>query len=173
MRLEFENLTIRDATLGDAKLLTTWWNDGEIMKDVGFPYGLKTTIQKVKDEINSDVHLLILELDKTPIGEMNYKERDEQSVEIGIKICHMSLQNKGLGKKYICMLISTLFNDFGYKSVVLDTALNNTRAQHVYEQIGFRKLGIRENCWRDQVGELQSAVDYELTVNDFIDYRVL
>ena len=169
--LEFENLTIRDAAISDAELLTKWWNDGSIMIDVGFPYGLGKNVQKVKNEIERrEFNLLILELNKIPIGEMNYKKHDEQSAAIGIKICDSSLQNKGLGKKYLSLLISSLFNNYGYKKIVLDTALNNKRAQHVYEQIGFRKLGIRENCWRDQVGNLQSAVDYELTEYEFIDY---
>ena len=44
-----------------------------------------------------------------------------------------------------------------------DTNLKNTRAQHVYESLGARRLGIRENCWTDQLGQPQSAVDYELT----------
>lgn len=174
MRLEFENLIIRDVTIADAELLTKWWNDGEIMKEVGFPYGLNKTVQKVKAEIEkSAFHLLILELDKKPIGEMNYKECNEKTVAIGIKICYTSLQNRGLGKKYISMLISSLFHDHGYKKIVLDTALKNKRAQHVYEQIGFHRLGVRKNCWRDQMGELQSAVDYELTENEFIDFRVI
>ena len=171
MYLQFENLTIRDATIDDAELLTKWWNDGSIMVDVGFPYGLGKSIQKVKNEIEQkEFNLLILELNKIPIGEMNYKKYDEHSVSIGIKICDTSLQNKGLGKRYVSLLISSLFNHYGYKKIILDTALNNRRAQHVYEQLGFRKLGIRENCWRDQAGELQSTVDYELTENEFIDY---
>lgn len=171
MRLEYENLSIRDAVIEDASYLAEWWNDGSIMKEVGFPYGLGKTVEKVIDEIQRNEHyLLILELDKLPIGEMNFKKYDEQSVSIGIKICQTSLQNKGLGKKYISMLLKSLFHDYGYKRVILDTAFKNKRAQHVYEQLGFRRLGIRENCWRDQIGELQSAVDYALTEKEFIDY---
>ena len=72
----------------------------------------------MKDEIErKEFNLLILELDNKPIGEMNYKKHDEHSVEIGIKICHTSLQNKGLGKKYISLLISSLFSDYGYKKL--------------------------------------------------------
>jgi len=50
----------------------------------------------------------------------------------------------------------------------LDTNLKNTRAQHVYEKLGFRKVRTRINAWKDQLGELQSAVDYELTAEDFV-----
>jgi len=68
------------------------------------------------------------------------------------------------------MLISYLFDELGYEKIVLDTNLNNQRAQHVYEQLGFRKVRVRENAWRNQLGELQSAVDYELLQTEFTSY---
>ena len=53
--------------------------------------------------------------------------------------------------------------------IVLDTNVKNTRAQHVYEKLGFRKVRTRIDDWRDQLGELQSSIDYELTAEDFRD----
>lgn len=70
---------------------------------------------------------------------------------------------KGLGKVILSLFISTLFDEYGYKKVILDTNLNNKRAQHVYEQLGFKKVRINENSWKDQLGNWQSLVDYELT----------
>ena len=61
-------------------------------------------------------------------------------------------------------------SDRGYSKIVLDTNLKNTRAQHVYEKLGFRKLGVRANSWVDQLGQPQSAVDYALTEADFISF---
>jgi len=54
--------------------------------------------------------------------------------------------------------------------VVLDTNLNNLRAQHVYEQLGFVKVRTNIDCWQNQLGELQSSVDYELTEDGFISW---
>ena len=34
----------------------------------------------------------------------------------------------------------------------------------------FIKVRVRENCWKDQLGELQSAVDYELVQKNFVQY---
>lgn len=65
------------------------------------------------------------------------------------------------------MLISTLFYKYGYTKIILDTNLNNKRAQHVYEKLGFRKMRVNMNSWKNQVGELESSVDYEMTKNDF------
>lgn len=95
-----------------------------------------------------------------------------QTAEIGIKLCDFSKQNKGIGKILLSMLIASLFQDLGYRRIILDTDLGNKRAQHVYEQLGFTKLRVRENAWRDQVGTLRSSVDYELYQKDFISYAV-
>ena len=55
----------------------------------------------------------------------------------------------------------------GYKKIILDTNLKNERAQHVYEMLGFRRLRVNIDSWEDQLGVMQSSVDYELTPEDF------
>nr|WP_294484787.1 GNAT family protein [uncultured Anaerosporobacter sp.] len=70
----------------------------------------------------------------------------------------------------LSMLISDLFKDLGYKKIVLETNLNNLRAQHVYEKLGFQKLRVNVDAWKNQLGELQSSIDYELMEKDFIYY---
>ncbi len=42
MNIQYENLTIRQAEVADAKQLTAWWNDGAVMAHAGFPNGLGT-----------------------------------------------------------------------------------------------------------------------------------
>lgn len=44
---------------------------------------------------------------------------------------------------------------------------NNKRAQHIYERLGFKIVQVRENSWKNQFGELQSSVDYELYRENF------
>lgn len=68
------------------------------------------------------------------------------------------------------MLLTYLLEEMGCVKVVLDTNMKNLRAQHIYEQLGFRKTGLRENSWRDQLGVWQSAVDYELVPEDLIRF---
>lgn len=173
MLLKFENLTIRNAVADDAGQLAAWWNDGAVMAHAGFPNGLSQSAAEVAEKISKDTEenrRLIIEMDGRLIGEMNYRKLSEGIAEIGIKICDFSLHDRGLGKKLLCMLISSLFHDFGYQKIVLDTNLKNTRAQHVYEELGFRKVSVRENSWRNQLGELQSSVDYEMCPEDFVNF---
>lgn len=67
------------------------------------------------------------------------------------------------------MLIGWLFRN-GYSKIVLDTNLTNTRAQHVYESLGFQKVRTNIDSGKDQLGRLQSFVDYELIEKNFISY---
>ena len=174
MLLKFQNLTIRNATVDDAEQLATWWNDGTVMAHAGFPNGTGQTAKDIADSLKNDGdnshRRLIIEVDHIPVGEMNYRNKGEATAEIGIKICDFSLHDKGLGKVLLSMLISSLFSDMGYKRIILDTNVNNKRAQHVYEKLGFRKLRVLENSWKNQLGELQSSIDYEMYQEDFINF---
>lgn len=174
MLLTYENLTIRNATVDDAEQLATWWNDGAIMTHAGFPNGTGQTVEEIANKLKNDTddtgRRLIIEVDQTPVGEMSYGNMGNDTAETGIKICDFSLHDKGIGKRLLSMLISSLFYDMGYKKIILDTNVKNKRAQHVYEELGFRKLQVREDSWRDQLGELQSSIDYELYPEDFINF---
>ena len=170
MERKCDDLLIRKATIEDAEQLCIWWNDGNVMEHAGFPDGLGTTVEIVKkqiEETNNQNHRHMILYKNVPIGEMNYREIDTDTCEIGVKICDFSKQNKGLGKVILSLFISALLDEYGYQKIILDTNLKNKRAQHVYEQLGFKKVRINENSWKDQLGNLQSSVDYELTRDCF------
>ena len=167
MLLQYNDLTLRDALPSDAPQLVQWWNDGAVMAHAGFPLGLGTTVEKEAARLPATGQLM-LEYKNRLIGEMNWRDVGN-AAEIGIKICDFTMQEQGLGRLALSMLIGELFR-MGFPKIVLDTNLNNTRAQHVYEKLGFRKVAVRENSWTDQLGRPQSAVDYELMPDDFVDY---
>lgn len=175
MKLLYNEIAIRNANPSDAELLAAWWNDGNIMAHAGFPLGLGTNSQKIAKELEEDSDTtrrrLILLFRDVPIGEMCYKNIGNATADIGIKICRTEFQEKGIGRMALSMLISYLFS-FGYRKVVLDTNLNNRRAQHVYEMLGFRKVRINIDSWYNQLGKPESSVDYELTIDQFHNYAV-
>lgn len=168
MYIQYDTLLIRDAVTADAQQLTAWWNDGAVMAHAGFPLGLGTTEEKVIAGLGNG--RLVLEENERLIGEACYRKVGEGIAEIGIKICETDCQNRGLGRVILSMLISWLFAQ-GFEKIVLDTNLTNKRAQHVYESLGFQKLRVNIDSWTDQLGNKQSAVDYELTEDNFVDFR--
>lgn len=167
MKIQYKDLTIRQAGASDAKQIVMWWNDGTVMAHAGFPNGLGTTEKKVIEELGNG-HMVIEESDRL-IGECNYRNIDDGVAEIGIKICETDCQNRGVGRRILSMLIGWLFRN-GYSKIILDTNLTNTRAQHVYESLGFQKVRTNIDSWEDQLGRLQSSVDYELTEKSFNSY---
>ena len=173
MYLVHNAITIRNATSEDAPQLADWWNDGTVMAHAGFPLGLGTTAEKIASELESDSdhtrRRLMLLLEGQPIGEMCYRILEDGSADIGIKICESTHQEKGIGRKALSMMIRELLN-MGCPKIVLDTSLKNLRAQHVYESLGFRKLRVNLNSWTNQLGQLESSVDYELTKEFFVDF---
>lgn len=175
MELKYRDITIRNTMPADAPLLANWWNDGTVMAHAGFPKGLDTTAEKVAQDIAQDTddmrRRLILLFREEPIGEMAYRNLGDQTAEIDIKICEQNYQEKGIGRIALSMLINHLFQ-IGYTKIVLDTNLNNTRAQHVYEKLGFQKLRVNRDSWQNQLGVWESSVDYALTMDTFHDFAV-
>lgn len=171
MHLTQGGLTVRVARKEDAARLCAWWNDGTVMAHAGFPNGLGTTTSAVEKQIAADAdetgRRMIIEADGAPIGEMNYRNLNNGSAEIGIKICDAAQHGKGYGPICLRLLIAELFAR-GYEKIVLDTNLDNKRAQHVYEKLGFTKVRVRHDAWKDQLGRMQSAVDYELVPENFV-----
>ena len=173
MNLIKGNLTIRNAMLSDAEQLCTWWNDGKIMAHAGFPNGLNTSAAEIRESLATDSdgrhRRHIIELNGKPIGEMNYRDKKDGIAEIGIKICDFSNHEKGMGTDLLRVFIDALFTHFGYEKVILDTNVENKRAQHVYEQkLGFKRLRVNKNSWTDQLGVPQSSIDYEIHKTDWL-----
>ncbi len=175
MFIVYNGVVIRNAGFQDCGQLAEWWNDGDIMAHAGFPLGLGITPEEIAGKLTNDSdksgRRLIIEYGGVPIGEANYRNKGEDTAEIGIKICERSMQNKGLGRLILSLIIKYLFGH-GYGKIVLDTNLKNTRAQHVYELLGFKKLRVNIDSWTDQLGQKQSSVDYELKPEDLNDYSI-
>ena len=175
MHLTYKNLTIREASVEDAGQLARWWNDGAVMAYVGLPKGTGETAEEIAERLKRNnegsQRLLILEADGAPVGEAHYCSEKEGEAEIGIKICEASLQDGGLGKRFLSMLIASLFEELGYGKIVLSVDEKNTRACHVYERLGFRRARVLKDSWKNQLGEWRSSAEYELKPEGFADFR--
>lgn len=84
MNIKNKDITIRNAEKTDCEQLAIWWNDGKVMAHAGFPNGLGTTADEIRNQISSDMdetkRRLIIDYKGSSIG------RDEL-LQHGRKYC--------------------------------------------------------------------------------------
>lgn len=180
MHIIRNNIVLRSAREDDVETLTSWWNDGQVMAHAGFPNGLDVSKERVLSTINLNKknlsQLCIVEIDQERVGECNFR-LEAGAAEIGIKLCDLAYQNKGYGTKVLRILIDYLFTDNVLNhenkitTIKCDTNVNNKRAQAVYQKLGFKIVRRNINSWKNQLGELQSSLDLELTFEDYLSYE--
>jgi RimJ/RimL family protein N-acetyltransferase len=191
----YKNLTIRNATVEDALLLSAWWNDGSIMEHAGYHMGTGETPDMIAEKIRKDsdttYRRLIIEEESPmyrcpklltmaptspivhghiPIGEMSFRNVGHFTAEIGIKICNVSRQNMGYGHIVLSMLLEELFDVLHYETVILDTNVENKCSRRVYESLGFQQVGVQEHSFRNSRDQWVTSVHYKLTPDNFHSY---
>jgi diamine N-acetyltransferase len=95
---------------------------------------------------------LIIEAGGKSVGEMNCHNMGNKTAQISIEI-EPEMRDKGYGTRFLSMLIEHLFTNANYMKIILDVDLDNHRARHVYEKLGFRVTRVKEDC---------GVADYEL-----------
>jgi RimJ/RimL family protein N-acetyltransferase len=169
-----KNISLRIASTKDTSILCKWWSDGRIMKHVGLKNGLKTDPDKLQarlSESNSNNSIfIVLNNSGQPIGECTFSILENGKCSIGIKIGELPYQGKGFGKDALLTFIDYLFTSYSIPQIILDTLIENVRAQSLYQSIGFKKKRINRNCWVDPEGIERSAVEMSLSKDKF--YRL-
>jgi aminoglycoside 6'-N-acetyltransferase len=107
------------------------------------------------------VRVFALLVEGVPAGALQYwEESDPHSrcadVDILIGPDH---QDRGLGTEAMRLILRHPVEDRGHHRITLSTAVDNARAIHVYEKIGFRPVGImrkvrldaRTEEWEDEL----------------------
>lgn len=157
-----KKVCIRQIEIEDIEIFCEWWNNGELMEHAGFPHGLLTSREAIKQNLmrtieNSDVYpegrrFIICRLDDMkPIGEMNYLgwDRRNRSAEFGIKICEMDEQGKGYGEDALMHFIDYMFRHLNLNRIHLSTMPDNQRAHSLYKKIGFKFIGAERQAYFD------------------------
>ncbi|MCL2696992.1 MAG: GNAT family N-acetyltransferase [Oscillospiraceae bacterium] len=113
-----------------------------------------------KDELTirsttPDTHYmqLIIEISGKLAGEMNCHNMGSKIAQISIEIYDPALRNKGYGTRFLNMLIDEMFINMDYVKIILDVDIDNHRARHVYEKLGFKAVRMKPES---------NTVDYEL-----------
>ena len=130
-------------------LLETLWNDGEVMRYVGYPKGLgideegmRTWFDRLAENRGQDREHWIVEVKGEPIGEAFYRRCDEYCGYRAPKMAELDLKLKpqswghGYGSDALRTLATYLFAQ-GFKTLVVSPNLENEAALMLYERLGF------------------------------------
>lgn len=178
---EADRIAIRELEQEDTELFAAWWNNGELMKDVGFREGMGITAASLKEDFAAEIadkdpfrkrrrYVAVDKKSRVPIGELVYGNLDmeKQSCGIGLKICEINLQGKGLGHETLISFMKYLDNKFFLHTYEIDTLKDNIRAYSLYKKVGFREVKTMENFWTDPDGVSHDLIFMELEKEEFL-----
>lgn len=141
-------------TEADYALLARWLTDERVL---AFYEGRDNPchIERARAEFNprvlaeENVHPCILEYENHPIGYLQYYLADTAEYQfdgrgkvyaLDLFIGEPEYWGKGLGPRFLTLLLQYLFEWKGADWVILDPHVDNLRAIRAYEKVGFRKL---------------------------------
>ena len=118
-----------------------------------------------------DYYVLVIDQADTAIGIVAFGEftvPEYRSAGIDIALLSTSVGG-GLGTEAMRLLAEWLFTDRGHHRLTIDPALANERAIHVYEKIGFRRIGVAREYERASDGTWHDNLLMDMLRDDFRD----
>jgi radical SAM protein with 4Fe4S-binding SPASM domain len=153
-KISTDRLILRPPVQSDFKFLKSMWENGGVMKFVGFPSGLYQSDEKIRQWINEwqdeDRLRLVIEEKKTKkaIGETGFhidkeypfaKKADAVAAP-DIKLISEA-QGKGFGSEALKALIDYVFSKTNVTVIQITPNVKNKAALGLYSKLGFKKVG--------------------------------
>jgi len=96
-----------------------------------------------------------------------HEEDDEEYVHAGMDLfLGTPFQGRGLGTDAVRTLAQHLIEERGHHRLTIDPAAHNERAIRCYEQVGFRRVGVMREYWRDPEGVWRDGVLLDLLASE-------
>ena len=128
---------------------------------------MRDTWERV-DEEGSTVFAIIV--DSAVVGCIEYAEEtdpDYRHAGIDLFVATQS-QGRGIGTDALRTVLSCLIDDLGHHRVIIDPSVENGRAIHVYERLGFRRVGVMRRYERGADGAWHDGLLMELLAEEFV-----
>jgi len=109
-------------------------------------------------------------LDGAVVGGVQYSEEtdpDYFSAAVDIFVA-AAVHGRGVGSDAMRTLIAWLIDARGHHRLTVDPAAVNARAIHVYEKLGFRRVGVLRQYERVADGSRRDALLMELLAAEFV-----
>lgn len=163
-------ISFRKVTKKDVPIILKWWNDGNVMKYVGFPQGLNINdnevVQSIKGYQGQEQadFFVILDEDGKVIGEFCFKLIREDTATFDIKIGEVNRQGKGYGRQSVLQGIEYIAQMKTIDFIEIGVSPENSRAISLYRSVGFKEIRRLKNHWIDGLGDLRDTVIYQLEI---------
>ncbi len=167
MEITGEKVIIKETDENDLKDIQRLWNNGDVMKTVGFPEGLGQTFAEMMlwfnnlQATNKARHYIVLSSDDDFCGELFYrKDPEHKRAGLDIKLLPEA-QGRGLATEALQLFIDYIFkNEDDIEAVWTEPARENKAARRLYTRVG-----LKEKERPDDMGSKGSY--WELTRNDW------
>jgi aminoglycoside 6'-N-acetyltransferase len=128
---------------------------------------MRATWERVDDE-GSTVFAILA--DGAVVGCIEYAEEiDPDYRHAGVDLFVAArAQGRGIGTDALRALLAHLIDDLGHHRVIIDPAVENARAIHVYEKLGFRRVGVMRRYERASDGAWRDGLLMELLAEEFV-----
>jgi len=171
---ETERLRIRttEPTEADAAFFFELWTNPDVMRNVGFPHGLRVTLDDVRTMLAGkrdsvfDAKLLVeLEDSGATIGECKLGTPDSDRIaETDVKLLPVYWGN-GYGREIKQALVDYLFTHTDARAISASPNKGNIASQKMQEAVGGEKVGEGVYRFPDDMREFTEDVPY-------IEYRL-
>ena len=161
---------LRELERKDLSKINVWRNDPELISQLGAPFRY---INSEVDEDwynaymsnrNNNVRCAIVQgVDDKLLGLISLTSVNwlNRSCRLQIMIGDKDNQNKGIGTFAIKKILEHAFENMNLQRVELYTLMDNKRAQHLYEKIGFVREGVKRKCVYKK-GEYKDMILYAI-----------
>lgn len=111
-----------------------------------------------REELRNDGAAWVVEVGGAPVGWLAVSEEDDPGYRhAGLDIVLApAVHDRGVGTEALRLAIAWLIGERGHHRLTIDPAAANARAIHVYEKVGFRRVGVMrayergpDGRWRD------------------------
>ena len=134
----------------DEPEVVRWWGE----QTAGWP-GDDDTVEEWTIELGGEIAGLV----------QFYEEPDEEYRHADVDILLATrVHGRGLGSDAMRAIMRHLIEERGHHRITLTTWPHNARAIHVYEKLGFRRVGVTRLCERGADGSWHDELLMELVV---------
>jgi aminoglycoside 6'-N-acetyltransferase len=168
MRVELrgERVVLRPLAEADVERIVELGADPEVAR--WWP-GLtrEEVLPKARGE-DDDVTVFAIVVDGEVAGMIqHHEESDPEYRHAGMDLfLGSAFQDRGLGTDAVRTLARHLVRDLGHHRLTIDPAADNVRAIRCYEKVGFRRVGVMREYWRDADGVWRDGVLLDLLASE-------